>query len=361
MSLSREPYLSVVAAYGGPAVLHDAERFVALFTAMLATQARRFDLPLEVILVDWRPGQGHQSLASLPICWPAADATFTLSIISAEDAALAGTSHSVDRGFQERIAQNIGIRRARGRFVLAATIETILSDGLAASLGRRDLDPTTIPIPLRLSVDARSEIAALLRPGPAHYETNLDTCIRAILSASCYPHFIDLVAAEYAGGKTLGEVLSYFRQRHPELRAPDPTYGAVSYLLMAREHWEAFRGYPEWPVVDQLLDRLVLALARIAGLTLQLRPLEECYFHLGLLRPRLVDQPFPVRASTDGGLMLDRPSGPLGNFHEGQMTELIDDLVRRMHQLDAPVHYNAADWGLGGRCLPTMRPATRGD
>src|SRR6266508_1631698 len=100
-----EPYLSLVVTarnddHGGN-LLGRMQAFVSGWIE----QARRHQIPSELIVVEWNPPDGRYDHAkALPL--------------------------------YQMIAKNVGIRRARGRFILATNIDILISSELAVFIAR---------------------------------------------------------------------------------------------------------------------------------------------------------------------------------------------------------------------------------
>ena len=133
------PYLSLVATsrnddHGGR-LLHRMQIFVDGFIE----QCQRHRLDAELILVEWNPPPDRPRLTAA-LRWPSEPGPCRVRIIEVPP--------EVHRRFQffdclplfQMIAKNVGIRRARGQFVLATNVDILFSDELMRFLGSRRLD-----------------------------------------------------------------------------------------------------------------------------------------------------------------------------------------------------------------------------
>jgi hypothetical protein len=133
------PYLSVVATsrnddHGGR-LLHRMQVFIDGFIE----QCKRHRLDAELILVEWNPPPERPRLAAA-LRWPSEPGPCRVRIIEVPP--------DVHRRFRffdclplfQMIAKNVGIRRARGQFVLATNIDILFSDELMRFLASRRLD-----------------------------------------------------------------------------------------------------------------------------------------------------------------------------------------------------------------------------
>lgn len=134
-----EPYLSVVVTtrnddHGGDP-LKRLQAFINAFSA----QCRRTSLDAEVIVVEWNPPPDRPRVSEL--CRVPVDAPFQVRFIEVPARLHAGLRFSAVLPLFQMIAKNVGIRRARGQFVLATNIDIILSTELVEFLATRRLVP----------------------------------------------------------------------------------------------------------------------------------------------------------------------------------------------------------------------------
>jgi FkbM family methyltransferase len=133
-----EPYLSLVVTarnddHGGN-LLGRMQIFVDGWLA----QARRHNIPSELIIVEWNPPAGRPSLAEA-LQWPADSGPCDVRIITVPPEIHSRYEHGANLPLYQMIGKNVGIRRARGRFILATNIDILFSDELAAFLGSQQL------------------------------------------------------------------------------------------------------------------------------------------------------------------------------------------------------------------------------
>jgi hypothetical protein len=129
---SNNPYLSVVVTtrnddHGGDP-LKRLQAFVNTFDA----QWRRAGLDAEVIVVEWNPPDDRPRLAGL-LRRPA-DCCFTLRFVEVPPELHNRLQHADVLPLFQMIGKNVGIRRARGLFVLSTNIDIIFSNELVEFL-----------------------------------------------------------------------------------------------------------------------------------------------------------------------------------------------------------------------------------
>jgi len=133
------PYLSVVATarnddHGGN-LLYRMQIFVDAWIG----QARRHGLSSELILVEWNPPRDRKSLAEV-LRWPEDMGPCEVRIVEVPPELHTRYRHSAALPLYQMIAKNVGIRRARGKFVLATNIDIIFSDELMQFLASGRLE-----------------------------------------------------------------------------------------------------------------------------------------------------------------------------------------------------------------------------
>lgn len=123
------PLLSVVVTsrnddHGGSLL-----RRMQTFVNGLINQCKRHNLHAELILVEWNPPPDRPRFAQA-LHWPHDPSPCEVRIIEVPPERHARLKHSEALPLFQMIAKNVGIRRARGQFILATNIDIIFSDEL---------------------------------------------------------------------------------------------------------------------------------------------------------------------------------------------------------------------------------------
>ena len=134
-----EPYLSVVVATRNDDHGGDPLKRLQAFVNSFDEQCRRTGLDAEVIVVEWNPPEDRPRVSSL-LRLPAPSRCVYRFIDVPQQLHQQLRFADVLPLFQ-MIAKNVGIRRARGKFVLATNIDIILSNDLVEYLADRSLNP----------------------------------------------------------------------------------------------------------------------------------------------------------------------------------------------------------------------------
>jgi FkbM family methyltransferase len=133
------PYLSVVVTtrnddHGG-SLLRRTQTFINAFIG----QCKRHGLQAELIIVEWNPPPDRPRLQDA-LTWPADMGPCAVRFLEVPASVHACFRHSKTVPLLQMIAKNVGIRRARGKFVLATNIDIIFSDELTRFLADGSLE-----------------------------------------------------------------------------------------------------------------------------------------------------------------------------------------------------------------------------
>jgi len=134
-----EPYLSVVVTARNDDHGGDLLGRVQIFVNGWIAQARRFDLPSELIIVEWNPPSDRPRLQEV-LPWPDDFGPCDVRFVEVPPDLHRRFAHADAMPLYQMIAKNVGIRRARGRFVLATNIDILFSDELMTFLAQQQLD-----------------------------------------------------------------------------------------------------------------------------------------------------------------------------------------------------------------------------
>ena len=137
--MSDAPYLSIVVTarnddHGGGLL-----RRMQVFVDAWINQAKRHQLASELILVEWNPPAQRERLATA-LRWPRDLGPCQVRIIEVPPEVHARYRQAAALPLYQMIAKNVGIRRARGEFILATNIDIVFSAELMQFLAARRLE-----------------------------------------------------------------------------------------------------------------------------------------------------------------------------------------------------------------------------
>lgn len=351
---SNAPYLSVVAAsrnddHGGDPLVR-----TQIFITNFARQCEKYRLSAELILVDWNPVPDRPGLAG--VLQLPADASWCRARVITVPANLHRRFKYSDRlQFFQMIAKNVGIRRARGQFILATNIDIIFSDELIRHLSRQQLDPGKL-----LRVD-RYDIHSGLSPNLSLEET-IDYAWKNPVRSNRRFHPLALVGHLYGdevfqrnitpdptvcsqiSGLTLAteEGVKSVRLDRDNPLANLHTNACGDFTLLSRAGWDAITGYPEFEAFSMNIDSVGVAAAHYAGFT-----------EVALLPPCVC---FHIEHSLGSGWT---PEGERKLFERLNKASILNPewhvltpLVDGMRSGQIPTALNGPTWGMAEFVLP---------
>lgn len=141
--MKRKPYVSFVLGARNDGYTTQYIERVSRATKCLAGQLERAGLDSEIIISDWN------SPPDRPLLIDSLDLPTTLRHVTVVGLVVPPEYHtgfigSHERGIQAGAATNVGLRRARGRFISPKASDTFFSTRIIERIAQRDLDPDTM-------------------------------------------------------------------------------------------------------------------------------------------------------------------------------------------------------------------------
>ena len=133
------PYLSVVVTARNDDHGGNLLRRMQAFVHGWIGQCKRHDLSAELIVVEWNPTEGKPRLAEV-LRWPADLGSCAIRFVEVPAEIHQRYRYADSLPLYQMIAKNVGIRRARGEFVLATNIDVLFSDELMQFFAARRLE-----------------------------------------------------------------------------------------------------------------------------------------------------------------------------------------------------------------------------
>ena len=129
------PYISLVVTSRNDNHGETLQFRMQTFLDCFLDQCRRYQLPAEIVMVEWNPPEERPPLAEA-LRWPADNKYCPVRIIQVPPDIHRRYQHSDRLPLFQMIAKNVGIRRARAPFVLATNIDILFSEELIRHLLR---------------------------------------------------------------------------------------------------------------------------------------------------------------------------------------------------------------------------------
>jgi len=348
------PYLSVVAAsrnddHGGDPLIR-----TQIFINNFARQCEKYRLSAELIIVDWNPVIDRPGLAAV-LSTPADASYCQARVITVPTALHCRLKYADKLAFFQMIAKNVGIRRARGKFILATNIDIIFSDELMQFIARQNLDANKLyrvdryDIRNGLSKDfSPDEIVEYAWANPIRTNVRYQplTLVQHLYGDKQFRKSC-ITDPDFYG--TVGDVTVIHEHGVWQIRPGRSTdmshlhtNACGDFTLLSHNGWFAIRGYPEFEAFSFNIDSMALVAAHYAG-----------YEEVSLLPPCVC---FHIEHEMGSGWT---PEGEKKLFNRLRDSGILNPewpvltpLVQEMQEQGKALEFNNRSWGLADFDLP---------
>ena len=281
--MQSQPYYSIVVTSRNDSHGGNIMKRMRLFVKGLIHQSNKFGLPIELIFVEWNPIPGQPRLFEV-LPKPAPDDKLRTRFITVPPELHARYKRAEEIPLFQMIAKNVGIRRAKGQFILASNVDLLFSDALFARMAACDLDPNSFYRANRVDIpdgiDENMSFEAQMAYSKAH-----------VIRVNGWDSRFQYVDVRAHGIKELGPISRWITdqigKRH---RRKQPKSEAEYYLLdrnacgdftmMHRDAWENIQGYAELDLYSIHVDTLGIVAARALGMQQVVFPAGACTYHI---------------------------------------------------------------------------------
>ena len=246
-----KPKISFVVVARNDNYCGDFTQRMQLFTDVLSSLCIKHQLKAELVVVEWNPPDDKDRLRKV-IRWETHD-YFQVRIIEVPYQIHKTFAHSDRVPLYEFIGKNVGIRRAKGNYILATNPDIIFSEELIEWMARNLLEYRTYYRATRYDVDS---------PIPPF------NSLQGVLGY-CHSHVVKINTYEDSD-KSLGFYFDklLWKLKHPMYDRPF-TNASGDFLLMDRKCWHDLAGYLELIGADShgrfLIDGMILFTALHRG------------------------------------------------------------------------------------------------
>ncbi len=276
------PYLSIVVTSRNDNHGGDLLRRTSAFMSNVFHQAKKWSLPVELIMVDWNPATDRPLLQEV-LPKPCEDVPVVVKyvVVPPEEHRKYRNSDAIP--LYQMIAKNVGIRRASAEFILCTNIDILFSDACFAFLSERKLRPggyyraNRCDIPKEvMDIEDRDEqlryaserVITRFGRSPGH---------EALIHA---PEFLFIFPSVARIANKLA-----LRFRKWALKVDFPYFvidfdTCGDFTLMSRKDWEDIEGYAELDMYSIHIDSMALWAALGMGKEQRLFPYEACIYHI---------------------------------------------------------------------------------
>ena len=278
-----EPYLSIVATSRNDDHGGDVLKRMRLFVTGLITQTNQRRLPAELILVEWNPPEGRPLLHNI-LPKPEPDDFLSIRYLIVPGEIHRQYKRSKEIALFQMIAKNVGIRRAKGEFVLCTNIDLLFSDELFKLLAARNLRSDTYYRANRCDVPDHIDPTLDLSEQLAWCDKNI---IRRLGRNTRFKN-INLEMFGFANETWLRQwvfdkaaaVLNLFLTQEKRKYYQADCYACGDFTLMAKTAWLDIQGYLELDLHAVHIDTLAVLAALALGYRQHVFPLKACTYHV---------------------------------------------------------------------------------
>jgi hypothetical protein len=357
-------------------------------------QCKRHGLRAELILVEWNPPADRVPLIE-ELRWPQDPGPCEIRIVTVPREMHAQLPHGDQLPLFQMIAKNVGVRRARGKFVLATNIDILFSDEAIVYMRDR-LEPGCLYRADRLDVPTEvptgvpfDEVLRFCREKAFRNHTHGFTLVReesgrwnprsplagvlGILGGIVRRRLDKLRGGQehtptkqasgskelpgMAQGSTARRLLGNMRALRKLLlwawasvvQRQLFTNACGDFTLLSRADWDALRGYPEWPMYSWHLDSMLIYQARYSGIRETYMGKSAPVFHI----EHSPGSGFTPESSDKLFERLQARGIPYLDWHRD--VEPMIDKMRESGGQGKAVTYNDEAWGYANITLPQTR------
>jgi hypothetical protein len=275
------PYLSIVATTRNDNHGGDLLKRTTAFVKGIYTQAKRFNLPIELILVEWNPPREEEELVNV-LPSPKDDEPVMLRIIQVPTEIHQQYRTSDVIPLYQMTAKNVGIRRASAPFVLATNIDLLFSTDLMRFLADRQLKEGIFYRANRCDVPKKVMNIDQLDDQLEFCKKNTLRRLgkRKGLEGAAFPDFLSkstmLMRLYYYPLMWTWHMV--YPDKYPHFKIDFDACG--DFTLMSKNDWEKIQGYAELDMYSIHIDSMALWAAVAVGIKQQVLAPKCCAYHI---------------------------------------------------------------------------------
>jgi hypothetical protein len=278
-----QPYYSIVVTSRNDSHGGNIMKRMRLFVNGLIHQANRFQLPIELIFVEWNPPADKPRLHEV-LPKPAPEDYLRLRYITVPERIHARYKRAQEIPLFQMTAKNVGIRRALGEYVLCSNVDLLFSDALLEILAQKTLDPKAFYRANRVDIPDGIDEAMPFEAQMAYAQSH-------IIRVNGWDARFQYVDVRAHGIKELGPISRWITdQMGKRHRSKQPLGEAEYYLLdrnacgdftmLHRDAWLHIQGYAELDLYSIHIDTLGIVAARALGYQQVVFPSAACTYHI---------------------------------------------------------------------------------
>lgn len=278
-----QPYLSIIATTRNDNHGGDLLKRTTCFVEGVYYQAKKFNVEIELIIVEWNPPQDKALLHEV-LPKPTNDVPVQLRYIVVPKEIHEQYSMANRMPLFQMTAKNVGIRRAKGEYILCTNIDLLFSDELFQFLSNKNLNPHKFYRANRIDVSkdlmnensfdkqiafAKQHIINRIGKTKGHeYIIKMPLFLFGFKRTTQFINFIY---------KTL--IHLFYSKVNIQLWLLD-TGACGDFTLMHKDAWNNIEGYPELDLYSIHIDSMGIISALALGYEQEILPPEMCSYHI---------------------------------------------------------------------------------
>jgi hypothetical protein len=236
----------------------------------LITQLERYKIDSEIILVDYNPPPDHSFLKD-SLSWPVRTEYCSIRTIVVPPEFHRKFKDSEKIPFYGSLAQNVGIRRARGQFVLATPVDILFTNEIIEFISGKKLEQNKLYRTDRLDV-ARQAVDI------ASHEERLNFCRDNITFIHMNRGCIPIVRK---GKKNLSSRNLKSTGKFPDSKIMWKLhFNGGDFTLMSKDAWNRICGWPEDDVLSVGAEIVLYCMAYLNGIKEDILQPPYSIFHI---------------------------------------------------------------------------------
>jgi hypothetical protein len=338
------PYLSIVVTsrndnHGGALL-----KRMQICINSLIEQCRISNLPAELIIVEWNPPKDRPKFIDA-LTWPKEMGSCQIRIIEVPPEIHNTYANSDKLRLFQMIAKNVGIRRARGEYVLATNIDILFSPELIEFFAQKKLHDDKMYRVDRYDVKSDAPLNSSISDLMTYCKDNItrintkNGTIPSNQPVEKWQKFREIKTILFF---QIRRIYRKIRGRKERCKLTLHTHACGDFTLMKKNHWAELQGYPEFPVCSMHIDSLFCYIAHYAGVTEEILAPPFLTYHIdhesGWSTDREKMESFFNKLERKGIPSLDGSQ--------------VFDWACFMQKIKGPIFFNNGDsWGLGDKNL----------
>lgn len=274
--------LSIVACSRNDDHGKDMALRMRLFVRCLLDQCRKHQLKAELILVEWNPPEDKAPLSEV-LPKPGKGDFLTIRYITVPTELHKKFRLGKRIHLFQMIGKNVGIRRAKGNFVLCTNVDLLFSDELMLAL-KNGLEKSCFYRANRCDIPAEIDENQTTEEILAYAEKNI---MNRLGQKALFPNLnrlfnkLGMYPTRWIWLNELLNTLLKFRNMENDYRLFRlDTYACGDFTLMSKEAWMIIGGYLEADLYSIHIDSLGLIAASALGLKQVVFSPSACTYHI---------------------------------------------------------------------------------